>query len=54
MAWKEINLQEYVRQIKEKLKIINQDDIIEKDLLLTLILAEFEKRQLGKYLIFKG
>src|SRR4030042_3497819 len=31
-----------------------RDGIIEKDLLLTLILAEMEKRSLGKELIFKG
>jgi len=31
-----------------------RDEIIEKDLLLTLILAEFEKNNLGENLIFKG
>lgn len=54
MGWKEINLSEYTKQLGDILHLKNQEDILEKDLLLTLILAEFEKLGLGKELIFKG
>jgi predicted nucleotidyltransferase component of viral defense system len=54
MAWKEINLRKYSSEVKKTLNLAVSDDIIEKDLLLTLILAEFEKQQIGKYLVFKG
>ena len=54
MGWKEINLEKYASEIKQNLKISLADEIIKKDLLLTLILAEFEKFGLGKELIFKG
>ncbi len=49
-----INLKEYTKQVKERMNLKVKDDLIEKDLLLTLILAEFEKLGLGKELIFKG
>ena len=54
MGWQEINLSRYVEQIKKSFYLNNQDDILEIDLLLTLILAEFEKKGLGNELIFKG
>jgi len=50
----EINLEEYVRHVKEKMSLNVNDEIIKKDLILTFILAEFEKLGLGKELIFKG
>ena len=51
---KQINLNKYIIEVKKNLNLIASDEIIEKDLLLTLILAEFEKIGLGKELIFKG
>src|SRR3990167_7598873 len=54
MGWQEINKSKYIEQIKIGLNLKNHEDILEKDLLLTLILAEFEKEGLGKDLIFKG
>ena len=54
MGWDKINLEKYASEIKKNLKINISEDIIKKDLLLTLILAEFEKNNLGKELIFKG
>lgn len=54
MGWQEINKSKYIEQIKKSLNLNNHEDILEKDLLLTLILAEFEKKGLGKELIFKG
>ena len=54
MGWQEINIRKYVEQVKTVLPLKNNDDILEKDLLLTLILAEFEKTGLGDELIFKG
>jgi predicted nucleotidyltransferase component of viral defense system len=54
MAWKEIRFEKYSAEVKKALKLSVSDGIIEKDLLLTLILAEFEKRKIGKDLIFKG
>jgi len=50
----QINIEKYVAEVKKNLDIEIADDIIEKDLLLTLILAEFEKLDLGRNLIFKG
>lgn len=50
----QINISKYVAEVKKNLNIEVADDIIEKDLLLTLILAEFEKLNLGRSLIFKG
>ncbi len=50
----QINLNKYMAEVKRNLNLTVADDIIQKDLLLTLILAEFEKRGLGKKLIFKG
>src|SRR3989338_6383543 len=50
----EINLNKYIAEVKKNLNINATDEIIEKDLLLTLILAEFEKLELGKELILKG
>ncbi len=49
-----INLNKYLSEVKRNLDIAISDEIIEKDLLLTMILAEFEKHGLGKELIFKG
>ena len=48
-----INLSKYTAEVKRNLKLTAADEIIEKDLFLTLILAEFEKNRL-KELIFKG
>lgn len=50
----QINMSKYVAEVKRNLGMAVSDEIIEKDLLLTLILAEFEKLGLGKELIFKG
>jgi len=49
-----IDLKEYTKQVRERMNLKVSDEIIEKDLLLTFILAEFEKRGLGRELIFKG
>ena len=54
MGWQEINLKKYVADVKNNLNLSTSDEIIEKDLLLTLILAELEKAGLGRDLIFKG
>jgi predicted nucleotidyltransferase component of viral defense system len=54
MGWKEINIRKYIGEIKKNLNLSIADEIIEKDLLLTLILGEFEKTGLGKELVFKG
>ena len=55
MDWSKINVQKYVSEVKSKLALEVSDEIISKDLLLTLILAEFEKEK-GVFteLIFKG
>jgi len=50
----QINVSKYTAEVKRNLGMAVSDEIIEKDLLLTLILAEFEKLGLGKELIFKG
>ena len=49
-----INVEQYINEIKRRMNHNIDEDIIKKDLLLTLILAEFEKMDLGKDLIFKG
>lgn len=49
-----ININKYTAEVKRNLSINASDEIIEKDLLLTLILAEFEKSGIGNDLIFKG
>jgi len=49
-----INTEQYISEIKKRMSLNIDDDIIKKDLLLTLILAEFEKMDLGRDLIFKG
>lgn len=54
MGWKEINFEKYASEVKQNLKISIADEILKKDLILTFILAEFEKSGLGKELIFKG
>jgi predicted nucleotidyltransferase component of viral defense system len=54
MGWQEINKGEYIEQLKRSFNLEHSEDILEKDLLLTFILAEFEKMDLGKELIFKG
>jgi len=50
----QIDIEFYVKEIKEKMNLSISDELIKKDLLLTLILAEFEKLGLGKELILKG
>ena len=54
MGWQEINKSKYIEQLKKSFNLEDSEDILEKDLLLTFILAEFEKMDLGKELIFKG
>ena len=54
MGWKEINFEKYASEVKQNLKISIADEILKKDIILTFILAEFEKSGLGKELIFKG
>src|SRR3989344_308778 len=49
-----INIEQFIGEIKRAMNLNIEEDIIKKDLLLTLILAEFEKLGLGKELIFKG
>src|SRR3989344_4993935 len=49
-----INVEQYINEIKRRMNLNIDEDIIKKDLLLTLILAEFEKMDLGRDLIFKG
>ena len=49
-----INIEQYISEIKKRMSLNIDEDIIKKDLLLTLILAEFEKMDLGRDLIFKG
>ena len=54
MGWQEINFEKYVAEIKKNFNVSIADEVIKKDLILTLILAELEKAELGKELIFKG
>ncbi len=54
MGWQKINIEKYVADIKKNLNISLADEIVEKDFLLTIILAELEKAGLGRDLIFKG
>lgn len=54
MGWQEINKSKYIEQLKKGFGLENSEDLLEKDLLLTLILAEFEKMDMGNELIFKG
>jgi len=55
MGWKKMNIQKYVAEVKDNMDLDISDDIIAKDLLLTMILAEFEKeRGIFNQLIFKG
>lgn len=49
-----VDLREYVNQVRTRMNLNVSDEIIEKDLLLTFILGEFEKLGLGRDLIFKG
>jgi predicted nucleotidyltransferase component of viral defense system len=55
MDRKEINIEKYVSEVKTNMNLVLSEEIIEKDLLLTLLLAEFQK-QGGVFneLIFKG
>ena len=55
MGGKEINIEKYVSEVKRNMKLSVSDDIIERDLFLTLILAEFQKQN-GVFdeIIFKG
>ena len=43
MGWQQININKYVSEIKSSLGIHVSDEIIKKDLILTLVLAELEK-----------
>ncbi len=55
MGWKEINLQKYTADVKKNMNLDISEEIIAKDLLLTLILAEFQKEnEIFNDLIFKG
>ena len=55
MGRKEINIGKYVSEVKRNLKLEVSDYILEKDLLLTLILAEFQKHNgIFNELVFKG
>ena len=54
MGWQEINLDKYVEEINRNMNLSVTSEMVKKDLLLTLTLAEFEKRELGDKLIFKG
>ena len=55
MGRKEINIEKYVSEVKRNMHLAVADDIIEKDLLLTLLLAEFQKQDgVFNALIFKG
>lgn len=54
MAWSKINLNRYTAEVKRNMQLSIPDEIIKKDLLLTLLLAEFEKDDVFKKLIFKG
>ena len=54
MGWQEINFEKYAAEIKKNFNVSIADEIIKKDLILTFILAELEKADLGKELIFKG
>ena len=38
----QINISKYIAEVKKNLNVSVSDDLIEKDLLLTLLLAEFE------------
>jgi predicted nucleotidyltransferase component of viral defense system len=54
MGWQEIKLKKYTSEVKKNLNVGISDEIVEKDLLITLILVELEKFGLGEDLIFKG
>src|SRR3989338_8378346 len=55
MDRKEINIEKYVSEVKKNMNLAVADDVIEKDLLLTLLLAEFQKQDgVFNELIFKG
>lgn len=55
MGRKEINIEKYVSEVKKNMNLAVADNIIEKDLLLTLLLAEFQKQDgVFNELIFKG
>jgi len=51
MGWQEINFEKYVAEIKKNFNVSIADEVIKKDLILTLILAELEKAELGKELM---
>ncbi len=55
MGWKDINILKYTAEVKKNMQLEVSDEIISKDLLLTLILAEFQKEnKVFNDLIFKG
>ena len=49
-----IDLKAYASEVRKNMNLEVSDEIIETDLVLTLILAELEKAGLGRDLIFKG
>lgn len=50
-----IDLERYIGEVRKRMNIANAQEIIRKDLILTLILAEFQKEQgIFKELVFKG
>jgi predicted nucleotidyltransferase component of viral defense system len=55
MGRKEMNIGKYVSEVKKNMNLAAADDVIEKDLLLTFLLAEFQKQDgVFNELIFKG
>jgi predicted nucleotidyltransferase component of viral defense system len=51
----EIDLERYIAEVRKNMKLIHANEIIHKDFILTLVLAEFQKEQgIFKELIFKG
>jgi len=55
MAAKKININKYISEVKRNMNLDISDEIIRKDLLLTLVMAEFEKeKDVFLELIFKG
>ena len=50
----QINLSKYTAEVKKNFSLSVSDEIIQKDLLLTLVLAELESAGLERSLFFKG
>ncbi len=50
-----IDLEKYISEVRKSMNVANAQEIIRKDLILTLLLAEFQKEQgIFRELIFKG